>query len=68
MARSEHDHNLAVLQIKSATGELTADALHLSLTPYNPEQHYDDNHAKWVGFGGADDDIYKKNITDTAQN
>ena len=69
MAKSEHDRNLAVLQIKSALGELTADALNLPLTTYSPERHYDDNHAKWVGFGGANDDIYiKKNKGDSAQN
>ncbi|MDR3423927.1 MAG: TolC family outer membrane protein [Alphaproteobacteria bacterium] len=60
LAKSEHDRNLAVLQIKSAIGTLTADALKLPLDPYDPKQYYDDNHAKWVGFGGADKDIYAK--------
>jgi TolC family type I secretion outer membrane protein len=60
LAKSEHDRTLAVLQIKSAIGELTADALKLPLDPYDPKQYYDDNHAKWVGFGGADKDIYAK--------
>ena len=60
LAKSEHDRNLAILQIKSAIGDLTADALKLPLDPYDPKQHYDDNHAKWAGFGGADDDVYAK--------
>ncbi|MDR3560886.1 MAG: TolC family outer membrane protein [Negativicutes bacterium] len=66
LAKSEHDRNLAVLQIKSAIGELTADALRLPLDSYNPKQHYDDNHAKWIGFGGADDDIYAKKRDEVA--
>jgi outer membrane protein len=60
LEKSAHDRNIAILQIKSAMGELTADALKLPLTPYRPEQYYDDNHAKWIGFGGADKDIYRK--------
>jgi outer membrane protein len=54
LAKSEHDHALAILQIKSAIGDLTADGLKLPLTPYDPTQYYADNHARWLGFGGAD--------------
>jgi TolC family type I secretion outer membrane protein len=60
LAKSEHDRTLAILQIRSSIGELTADALKLPLVPYDPKKYYDDNHARWVGFGGADDDIYAK--------
>ena len=60
LARAEHDKALAVLQLKLAVGVLTAEALKLPLDPYDPKQHYEDTHALWVGFGGADDDIYIK--------
>ena len=60
LAKADHDRILAIMLIKSAIGELTADALKLPLDPYDPRKHYDDNHARWVGFGGADDDIYIK--------
>ncbi|MGB9153393.1 MAG: TolC family outer membrane protein [Alphaproteobacteria bacterium] len=69
LAKSDHDRNIAVLQIKSAIGELTAETWHLPLTPYNPEKHYDDNHAKWIGFGNGDEDMYiKEHKDDSVQN
>jgi TolC family type I secretion outer membrane protein len=58
LTKSEHDRNLAVVQIKASIGDLTADALKLPLDPYNPKQHYNDNFFKPLGFGGADHDIY----------
>jgi outer membrane protein len=68
MARSEHDRNLAVLQIKSAIGALTADALDLPLTPYDPQRHYNSARNKWAGFGGANDDIYAHANEDDSEN
>jgi outer membrane protein TolC len=67
LAKSEHDRNLAVLQIKSAIGTLTAEGMALPLDPYDPRQHYADNHAKWIGFGGADEDIYAKKYNPDAE-
>jgi TolC family type I secretion outer membrane protein len=67
LAKSEHDRNLAILQIKSAIGDLTADGLKLPLTPYDPTQYYADNHARWLGFGGADKDVYVKSAAPSAQ-
>ena len=58
LARAEHDRDLAVLQIKSAIGELTADALKLPLDVYDPKRHYDDVRDKWVGFSDSDEDMY----------
>ena len=45
LAKSEHDHALAILQIKSAIGALTAEGMDLHLNPYDPKQHYKDTHA-----------------------
>jgi len=60
LARAEHDRDLAVLQIKASTGELTADALKLPLEPYDPSRHYDEMRGKWIGFGSADTDVYRQ--------
>jgi len=68
LAKAEHDRTLAVLQIKSAIGELTAEALKLPLDPYDPKKYYKENHAKWIGFGGADEDIYAKPSEPEMQN
>ncbi len=58
LARAEHDRDLAMLQIKNAVGELTADSLSLKLQPYDPTHHYDDVRDSWIGFGGSEDDVY----------
>jgi outer membrane protein len=57
MARAQHDKNLAILQIRSAIGELTANALKLPVDTYDPKHHYDDVRDKWFGFG-EDEDAY----------
>jgi outer membrane protein len=55
LAKARHDRDYAVLEIKSATGDLTADHLKLQLETYNPEKHYSDNSGKLIGFGDDDD-------------
>ena len=50
LAKSLHDRNLAVVQIKAAIGVLTVTALQLSVPAYDPEQHYHDVRNQWVGF------------------
>ncbi len=57
MARARHDRDYAILQIRAAIGELTANALHLPLEAYDPSRHYDDNAGKLIGFGDDGDDI-----------
>lgn len=57
LTRAQHDRDYAVLQIKSAVGELTADALKLPLTPYDPKHYYNDNTGKLIGFGDDDDHV-----------
>lgn len=56
MARAQHDRDYAILQIESAVGTLTADALKLAVDVYDPDRHYDDNSGKLIGFG--DDAAY----------
>jgi outer membrane protein len=58
LAKSQHDRDLAVLQIKSAIGDLTADKLKLAVDRYDPAQHYMDVKGQWVGFS-KDDANYK---------
>ena len=49
-AKSQHDRDLAVLQIKMAIGTLTAEELNLSTEHYDPERHYKDVRSQWFGF------------------
>lgn len=49
-AKSQHDKNLAILQIKMAIGTLTAEELNLSTEHYDPERHYKDVRGQWLGF------------------
>jgi outer membrane protein len=55
MAKAKHDRDYAVLQIKSAIGDLTVDALKLAVDVYDPKRHYDDNSGKLIGLGDDDD-------------
>jgi len=52
--KSQHDRDLALLQIRAATGELTAENLNLPLKPYDPKRHYDDVRDQWAGFSRDD--------------
>jgi outer membrane protein len=54
LAKSQHDRDLAVIQIAAAMGELTVDHLLLPVEAYDPERHYHDVRNQWVGF--SDDD------------
>ena len=53
-AKSQHDRDLAVLQIRSAVGELVADNLKLPVRAYDPVHHYDDVRNQWAGFSKDD--------------
>jgi outer membrane protein len=57
LAKSSHDRNLAVIQIKAATGELTVGNLKLPVGVYDPKRHYDDVRNEWFGFS-EDDERY----------
>jgi outer membrane protein len=56
--KSQHDRDLAILQIKSAVGQLTAENLKLPVKPYDPKRHYEDVRNQWAGFS-QDDARYK---------
>ncbi len=58
LARAEHDRDVALLQIRQATGQLTADTLKLPIDAYDPRKHYSEVNSLWIGFGGEEDDIY----------
>jgi outer membrane protein len=42
---------VAAYQVLTATGALTAKALGLKVTLYDPVAHYDDDAHRWIGFG-----------------
>jgi outer membrane protein len=59
--KSQHDRDLAVLQIKASEGYLTADNLKLPTQTYDPKKHYDDVRGKWIGFS-EDDSRYRLSL------
>jgi outer membrane protein len=42
---------VAAYQVLSDTGALTARALNLPVKLYDPQEHYDSDAARWIGFG-----------------
>lgn len=48
---SQRDAYVAAYQLLSATGDLTARKLGLSVKVYNPKDHYKDDQSRWIGFG-----------------
>jgi TolC family type I secretion outer membrane protein len=48
---SRRDATVAAFQVLAAAGLLTAKSLGLKVTIYDPLAHYEDNAARWVGFG-----------------
>lgn len=54
--QAEHDINVAILHIRSATGRLTAKAMKLSVDLYDPDTHYQAARGQWIGFSDDDDD------------
>jgi outer membrane protein len=51
LANSQHDFAVATFLVLRSTGELTALALRLPVKLYDPVAHYDDDAARWFGFG-----------------
>lgn len=49
--RARRDRIVSAFKVLTATGDLTARALRLNVRQYDPQAHYDDNAAAWVGFG-----------------
>ena len=48
---SQRNAQVAAYQLLAATGQLTARALDLKVKLYDPGAYYDDNAARWIGFG-----------------
>lgn len=49
---SRHDMLVTSYQVLSAVGELTAKWLGLKVKIYDPNEHYNQNSASWIDFGG----------------
>ena len=49
-ARALYDQNIAMIQIKAAIGELTADAIALPVEKYDVAKHYNAVKGQWIGF------------------
>jgi len=52
LAGSRHDMVVTSYQLLSAVGELTAKWLNLKVKIYDPNEHYNENSASWLDFGG----------------
>jgi TolC family type I secretion outer membrane protein len=53
--KAQHDETYAIMQVKSAIGELTAAALHLPVAPYDQKKNYDEVHDSWIGFADVEE-------------
>jgi outer membrane protein len=51
LSSSRHDMVVTSYQVVSATGRLTARDLGLKVKLYDPNEHYEENASKWIGFG-----------------
>ena len=49
LVSAQHDEALGVYQVKSALGQMTAQALDLPIEIYDPLKHYDDVREQWIG-------------------
>jgi len=48
---SQRDAYVAAFQVLQSTGQLTARHLKLNVKYYDPHEHYDSDHARWIGIG-----------------
>jgi outer membrane protein len=48
---SKHDVVVAAYRLLASTGQLTANALRLPVTLYDPQEHYDKTATAWFGLG-----------------
>jgi outer membrane protein len=55
LVRSQRDEGVAIFELLSATGRLTAQHLELPVDYYNPETHYLEVRDKWFGLGSQGD-------------
>lgn len=52
---AQHDELNAAYQVAAAIGRMTAEGLHLPVTPYDPTVNYDRARDAWVGLSGEED-------------
>ncbi len=57
LVRAETDAAVAAFRLTEVSGAMTAAALRLPVTLYDPLAHYDDVVDKWIGFGGDFDGV-----------
>lgn len=55
LVRSQRDEIVSAYQVKTAVGELTAQALNLDVEYYNPAVHYDSVRNLWIGTSAPGD-------------
>ena len=55
LVQARHDEQVGLLLVRSAVGILTAEALALPVTRYDPQAHHDAVRDAWVGLGNGDD-------------
>jgi outer membrane protein TolC len=48
---SKHDVVVAAYRLLASTGQMTANALRLPVTLYDPQEHYDKTATAWFGLG-----------------
>lgn len=51
LVRAQRDESVAAFTLKSALGQMTAEALALNVEVYDPTKHYDEVRGKWIGTG-----------------
>jgi outer membrane protein len=51
LVRAQRDHMVAIFQLRSGLGQMTASALALPVEIYDPVKHYDDVRGQWIGSG-----------------
>ncbi len=56
LVSAERDETIAIFELKSAIGELTARELALPVETYDSTSHYNDVRQKWFGGGGENDE------------
>lgn len=54
LVEAERQYNETTFQLLAATGRLTARALNLPVTYYDPEIHYDRDAGSWIGTGNLE--------------
>ncbi|MBM3486259.1 MAG: TolC family outer membrane protein [Alphaproteobacteria bacterium] len=60
LVRAQRDAVVFSYQVKSAVGELTAEALRLPVDLYDYNRHYEDTRRRWFGIGIAEEPVLNR--------